>query len=294
MAFFSGTDSSELHDNAGNYEYYLSLIVNFAGSYCAKIAFEGTVNRGFKLKNPGNSGEFEEVTEDMLILVDLDIVKESKVILPSETFQERYEKVKKEKEESQAITHYTGSRMYAGKAYGSYGGNYQSNYGRFDNVTQRELYHNWDDDDIEYHNSKKNKSKKNNIKDYPVKGKNGLIVSMSDSKFDEYLLDWFTRGLKAFEGLHFNVEPDTVAEAINVFDEYFEGAEELKDQLEYFITYMTKIAPDVFADINPLLVRSKGVKAMDSWSSIYNIATDLEIIFQSYPEYLIELENLKK
>src|SRR5690606_2628421 len=101
------------------------------------------------------------------------------------TFQERYEKVKKDKEESRIITHYAGSGMYSGGAYRSYGGNYQSDHKHSNNVTQRGLYHDWDDDDIEYYNSKKNKSKKNNIKDYPVKGRNGLIVSMSDSKFDE-------------------------------------------------------------------------------------------------------------
>jgi hypothetical protein len=38
--FFSGTDIQELHDNVGNYNpYYISLIVNFAGTYSARVAF---------------------------------------------------------------------------------------------------------------------------------------------------------------------------------------------------------------------------------------------------------------
>lgn len=37
-AFFSGTDSKELSDNAAKYNYYISLIVNFSHTYCAKIA----------------------------------------------------------------------------------------------------------------------------------------------------------------------------------------------------------------------------------------------------------------
>lgn len=37
-AFFSGTDIQELHDNVHLYSYYLSLIVNFDGKWCAKIA----------------------------------------------------------------------------------------------------------------------------------------------------------------------------------------------------------------------------------------------------------------
>lgn len=36
--FFSGTDMRELHDNAEYYPYYLSLIVNHYGKYCAKLA----------------------------------------------------------------------------------------------------------------------------------------------------------------------------------------------------------------------------------------------------------------
>lgn len=41
--FFSGTDMSELHDNAPNHNYYLSLIVNYkedtGNNWCAKVAY---------------------------------------------------------------------------------------------------------------------------------------------------------------------------------------------------------------------------------------------------------------
>lgn len=42
--FFSGTDTSELHDNSPNHNYYLSLIVNYKdiSAWCAKIAFCAT------------------------------------------------------------------------------------------------------------------------------------------------------------------------------------------------------------------------------------------------------------
>lgn len=39
--FFSGTDISELQDNAKNYDYYLSLITNNMNQFVAKIAFVG-------------------------------------------------------------------------------------------------------------------------------------------------------------------------------------------------------------------------------------------------------------
>lgn len=37
-AFFSDTDTDELKDNAEQYDFYLSLVVNFNGKYCAKLA----------------------------------------------------------------------------------------------------------------------------------------------------------------------------------------------------------------------------------------------------------------
>ena len=39
MVFFSGTDWSELEDNAPNHNYYLSLIVNNFMDFCAKVCF---------------------------------------------------------------------------------------------------------------------------------------------------------------------------------------------------------------------------------------------------------------
>lgn len=40
-SFFSGTDKGELHNNAPNHVYYLSLIVNNEGSFIAKLAYMG-------------------------------------------------------------------------------------------------------------------------------------------------------------------------------------------------------------------------------------------------------------
>lgn len=49
-AFFSGTDINDLVVNHDKYDYYLSLVVNVAKSYVAKLAFAGTtkVIRTFK------------------------------------------------------------------------------------------------------------------------------------------------------------------------------------------------------------------------------------------------------
>ena len=67
--FFSGTDTQELHDNAPNHNYYLSLIVNFKDhtNWCSKIALvgeesqEGSIISKFK----GTSGEIVEKKVDI-------------------------------------------------------------------------------------------------------------------------------------------------------------------------------------------------------------------------------------
>lgn len=78
--FFSGTDMRELHDNAPNHNYYLSLIVNNAFTPTAKIAFKGerivtkkVVNNFFNssgklIKSKSNT----ETKEQVLFIYDCD------------------------------------------------------------------------------------------------------------------------------------------------------------------------------------------------------------------------------
>lgn len=62
--FFSGTDTQELHDNAPNHNYYLSLIVNFKdfSNWCAKIALVGEERQTGTLasKFKGTKGDMVE------------------------------------------------------------------------------------------------------------------------------------------------------------------------------------------------------------------------------------------
>lgn len=78
QAFFSSTDMSELHDNAGNYDYYLSLIVNIAGTYCAKIATVAKQDEdSVTLKDSlDNKKIIFKNAEEVLLLMDCEIVYE--------------------------------------------------------------------------------------------------------------------------------------------------------------------------------------------------------------------------
>ena len=75
--FFSGTDMSELENNAKLYNYYLSLIVNFDGKYCAKIAFPGKQKFSSTTTLTDSEGKpFNFVSEgesEVLFIGDLDV-----------------------------------------------------------------------------------------------------------------------------------------------------------------------------------------------------------------------------
>lgn len=68
--FFSGTDDRELTDNVDKYNYYLSLIVNVRGQYCAKIAYLAETERKVKVKNKPS---FRTETERVVVTMELEV-----------------------------------------------------------------------------------------------------------------------------------------------------------------------------------------------------------------------------
>lgn len=77
-AFFSGTDTSELLDNAKNFNYYLSLIVNFAKEPVCKIAFPSKGSNTIETFIKGSNGELIKVKSvedaELIIIGDLDVI----------------------------------------------------------------------------------------------------------------------------------------------------------------------------------------------------------------------------
>lgn len=107
--YFSGTDMEELHDNAPNHNYYLSLIVNYRdiNAWCAKVAVCGeekttgtmeTVKSWIGAKGPMEKKETETLkdTKRMLYLMDCKLVPESDTHVP-EGLQQRIDEIVKKK-----------------------------------------------------------------------------------------------------------------------------------------------------------------------------------------------------
>lgn len=89
--FFSGTDTQELVDNAGNFIYYLSLIVNNKGEMCAKIAYYATINSDISYDKAGFKFSTKTPEERVLVTADCRI----SVLLDS-LFLDRTEEIIKE------------------------------------------------------------------------------------------------------------------------------------------------------------------------------------------------------
>ena len=98
--FFSGTDTSELKDNCKNFNYYLSLIVNFSNQYSAKVGFYSSSEVKTKLSLKDSLGKLfnKQIvkTEESILIGDLDIEIQSTNTSP-QWLTERYTALKAKK-----------------------------------------------------------------------------------------------------------------------------------------------------------------------------------------------------
>lgn len=123
--FFSPTDTSELEDNAGHYNFYISLIVNFAHEYCAKIAFPSktTVISEFSIKDIlGKLFKRKlQKEENTLLIGDLRVIIEGEVERPS--WLETRVKVLEEKKATSIVSTAPFMSMDIGDEYPQYARN---------------------------------------------------------------------------------------------------------------------------------------------------------------------------
>jgi hypothetical protein len=121
--FFSGTDQQELKDNAMLYNYYVSLIVNFAHMYCAKIAIPTETEVVSKSWFKNTLGKLIPITrqakESILLIGDLKVVIDNEVSAPK-WIETRIVELEKSKKESMVVktafglpSTYTNYKRYA-------------------------------------------------------------------------------------------------------------------------------------------------------------------------------------
>lgn len=105
-AFFSGTDTDELVTNAKLYNYYISLIVNFAHDYCAKIAFpsKSKVIRQMTLRD--SNGKFFvkniESEEEIIMIGNLEVLIEGESRV-NDWLENRFKELKEKNDKRKSI-----------------------------------------------------------------------------------------------------------------------------------------------------------------------------------------------
>lgn len=129
--FFSGTDVQELHDNAANYSYYLSLIVNFKEDYTAKIAKLVEVKgASFDVdEEDEQTVSMQFPVEHILMTIDLDVIIEGCVKPHDEVIDTRIKEIKErqereKKEKTKTDGGYNFTKSFYRNSYNDYG--YQS------------------------------------------------------------------------------------------------------------------------------------------------------------------------
>lgn len=106
-AYFSGTDTDELKDNVGNYDFYMSLIVNYkeGGSYVCKAAYMAEVESKIQYTNrKGKNAIITTQTEEVMMTVKMDIVIQSDTHII-----EQYNALKKKNAEASKKSAYKGN-----------------------------------------------------------------------------------------------------------------------------------------------------------------------------------------
>lgn len=283
--FFSGTDMSELHDNAPLHNYYLSLIVNFAGSYTAKIAYVADVVS--KTKNVFTYQDSQEQvhsqeseTENkrkVLVMMDLEIIKpELQEVVPT-YFQERHTHLQQKR---------TVNRPYAsnyGTGYGSYGSQTKS-YGETGYSGQGSLFSK-EEGKIErtvHPGSAAAQKAKDIQKVQKGSGKlvnaEGKYISIEPQEMKELVVEWLNTGLDVDSDMipstgKFN----TINDGLLFFEAFYEKN---PVGLDIFLRYMQKYAKAVFKEYSPKLIKNRGTSILSSWIDNISIASDLYNILE--------------
>lgn len=290
-AFFSGEDWSELNDNTPNHNYYLSLIVNFAGSYVAKIAYMADVENKFSFKNSEDKPQVSTISKKVMVVFDMNIFKES--IAVNDDFETRYEEMKKAREEAQKKVHiypyYSPGRNYSQASIAGSGGD------------------GWDREDPE-EDSKKDVGEVGQTTTFPRS--NGEIITRKEgnrtifktvpdtlgiSQARGLCLDWLNEGLK-MEVVTAPKEFSTIIEAISFFSDHFR-MKYFSGEYQSFIHAMQKLLVHVTQDFKPSITSQRFSDILGDYvptTTLSKVAQDLRELAQGHPQYVTIMRKVWK
>lgn len=293
--FFSGTDMSELHDNVDAHNYYLSLIVNFSGVYSARVAFAAKRNITMEYTSVNDENKVFETSKELLVMIDMNITKEQEEVAVPDFFRTRYTSIKTQLQEratAQARANTTTPRTYPRIGAGGLGfEDYEdddfeglgtigppaatANPGRLGNTTSK---------------SSSIVTPEGNLE------KNGKILkplSKVEQEIAVSILAWLNEGTNICSDMasgHFNV----LTTVVDYFRAYFDEPSHDDMQYKFFINQLQRDMPSKFKRWFPILVQRVGMELFDIPMLNNPVAGELYELFESYPQYLIEMGYLGK
>lgn len=322
--FFSGTDTDELATNVHNHNYYLSLIVNFAGVYCAKLAFLGEMKTCLSYKNANDEPYTSEVVKKVMYVVEMNVVMDEGIVEVPNYISERFlelDKKRTERVQTFAPTYYStpgglfgagGHRAYAGAGSSAHNPTDRVNFEKDNDEEKWESSAKsfsrsateWEEEWYREHGFDK-RSKTQEKKETPTKlsnqtdaeGKRTLIV---DNEARELICKWLTECLKLVKGSEkFTIKNFlTVREALSYFTPILTEAlstNETRPHFEFFFATSQKLLADVVKDYTSFVVSRRLPQFLRTWSKEFPvIAEEFAKVIEDHPQYLIETERAKK
>lgn len=230
--FFSAEDWSELNDNTPLHNYYLSLIVNFKGSYTAKVAYMANMSTAYAFNDCEDQPVVSKNEKKVLMTINMDIVKEGTEI--DELFETRYEELRKSKV---VVTTYTSYPYYATPAVGG------AHYPTGKKPDQGEV-------------DQKEKTFRREDRHYTSFQGNTLTYHQAV----QLTIDWLNEGYKVVLGKEDTCKFDTVTEGLALLQEHYRGKLSSKEFSD-FSKKMQDILVDITEDYQPS-VTSKRISVL--------------------------------
>ena len=292
MKGFSSTDMAELHENVGFHNYYLSLIVNHAGEYCAKVAYVAKRTTTVEWKDAQDKQQTSTTEREVMAMIDMNIEWEVSEVTVTDFFRARHEKIKSEKAKKVS---------YSYGAYGSGGYRPNTNPSQVQGFAGRA--YSWGDEDLmddwhEYYDPRSS-SKQGTIpfsteKDITPKGtlKAGSkeLRSMAEvskeiaSKVSQWLMYGITEICKG------STSDTSVSAILGYFEEFWNFADN-ESNYPWFVNQMQRVMPDIFDGYHPKLVSEVGTCILEGDDG--DVATDLYQMLDAYEQYVSTMSHIK-
>lgn len=323
--FFSGTDTDELNTNTHLHNYYLSLIVNFSGVYCAKIAFIAEVEKAFKFKNTDDTPIQANSTEKIIVKIDLDIVIEKQVLEVPEYISARFLSI--DEKRKKAIKTYSSTQYpTVGGLYPDYGvregGQVASNptnagaYSRTNIGFNRDTYE--DDDDWGGYSSNTKRVSQDAVDweeewyaahGFQPKGKDGKkeeeqvlstktnekgqLVLLKEPKARDLVKDWLYNCMDIISSKKAAFSTFlTVREGLAYFESFFKNKTKTTE-FGFFMSMCQDKLEDTTKLYSPQIVRQRFVSLMSEYIKEFPITREFMEAVEGFPAYMLEASKAK-